>query len=666
MYAKFGQIEAAKYVFDKMPDRNGATWNTMLSAYVRVGSYPDAVSFFREMGDRQIEPSGYMIASLVTACSRSGNMAYGGFQIHGFVIKLGLLWDVYVGTALLHFYGVYGFASSAKRLFVEMPERNVVSWTSLMVAYQDNGDIGEVLDIYQHMRREGVGCNQNSFTTVISSCGLLENELLGYQVLAHVIKSGHETNVSVANSLISMFGSFCSIQDACYVFTNMIERDTISWNSMVTAYVHNELWEESLRCFCFMRRFHSELDSTTLSSLLSVFGTLDNLKWGTGIHGLVVKLGFDLDVCVCNTLLTMYSEAGKLIDAEEVFQGMPERDVISWNSVMAAYILDGKCLEGLRVLNCLLKKRKSMNYVTFASALAACSSSEFIAEGKIIHALVIMAGLHDNFIVGNALVTMYGKCRMLCEAKQVFQKMSKKDLVTWNALIGGYAENEEPGEAMKFFKLMRGGGPPANYITVVNVLGACLAPNALLIHGMPMHAYIILTGFESDDYVNNSLITMYAKCGDLNSSSYIFSRFLSKNPVTWNAMVAAHARCGDGEEALKLFVEMQRAVVHLDQFSLSAALAASANLAILEEGQQLHGLGTKLGFDSYLSVTNATMDMYGKCGEMDDVQKLLPESNMRSRLSWNILISAFARHENVRGQMDSHRIKKQPACSWVN
>ncbi|KAL7222712.1 hypothetical protein ACSBR1_024416 [Camellia fascicularis] len=251
-----------------------------------------------------------------------------------------------------------------------------------------------------------------------------------------------------------------------------------------------------------------------------------------------------------------------------------------------------------------------MNYVTFSSALAACSNPEFLVEGKIVHVLVIAVGLHDNLIVGNALVTMYGKCSMMCEAKQVFQKMSKQDLVTWNALIGGYAENEEPGEAVKFFKLMRGGCIPANYITIVNVLGAFSAPTALMIHGMPLHANI--------------------------------------NPVTWNAMVAANARHGDRENALKLFIEMQRAGVDLDQFSFSAALAASANLAILDEGQQLHGLATKLGFDSYLYVTNATMDMYGKCGELDDALKMLPKPNMRSRLSWNILISTFARHGSFR------------------
>lgn len=643
MYSKFGKIGAARYLFDTMPERNGASWSTMMSGYVRVGSYPDAVILFREMCDQESEPSGYLVASLVTACSRSMIMFFEGIQLHGFVLKIGLLWNVFVGSAFLHFYGTYGFVSGAKRLFQEMPERNVVSWTSLMTAYLDNGDPGEVINIYQQIKHEGVSCNQNTFTTTFCSCGLLEDELLGHQVLADVIKSGYENNVSVANSLISMFGSLCSIQDARYIFDNMIERDTISWNSVISAYAHNELCEESLRCFHLMRLAHGAINSTTLSAILSICGTLDNLRWGCGIQGLVVKLGFDLDVCVCNTLLTMYSETGKLEDAKELFQGMPEKDLISWNSMLSGYVLNGKCLDALKLLAELLNMGKGTNYVTYASALAACSNPELLVEGKIVHALVIMAGLDGNLIVGNALIAMYGQCNMMSEAKKVFQKMSKKDLVTWNALIGACAENEEPDEALKYFKLMRGGSISANYITIVNVLGAFSASSALIVHGMPMHAHIVHTGFELDDYVKNSLITMYAKCGDLSSSNYIFSQLADKNPVTWNAMVAANAHHGDGEKALKLFIEMQRSGVSLDQFSLSAALAASANLAILEEGQQLHCLATKLGFSSYLYIINSTMDMYGKCGEMDDVLKLLPEQKMRSRLSWNILISAFAR-----------------------
>ncbi|KAK2972029.1 hypothetical protein RJ640_005049 [Escallonia rubra] len=644
MYSRFGKIGAARHLFDEMPDRNKASWNTMISALVRAGMYPDAVNLFRDMRDAGNETNGFVIASVLTACSRADDMVHEGFQVHCLVMQIGLLDDVFVGTALLHFYGVYGIVSMSRRLFEEMPHRNVVSWTSLIVNYSDSGDPGEVMNIYKQMRREGVSCNPNTFTALISLHSSLGDELIGRQVLGHVIKSGLETEVSVGNSLVTMFGNFGHVQEACYVFDHMNKRDTISWNSMISAYAHNCLCEEALGCFYLMRRVYKYPDSTTLSTLLSVCGSVENLKWGRGIHGLVLKLGFHSDLCINNTLLTMYAEAGRYIDAEDLFQGMPERDLISWNSMMAGYVLEGKCLDALIVFSRLLQTRKTMNHVTFASALAACSTSGFVAEGKIVHALVFTAGLQDNRIVGNAIVTMYGKCGMMCYAKQVFQRMPEKESVTWNALIGGYAENEEPDQAIKLFMLMRKGGEPTNYITVVNVLGACSAPKELLKHGMPLHALIVLTGFESENYVKNSLITMYAKCGDLKSSNYLFNGLVNKNSVAWNAMVAANGHHGHWEETLRLFAEMQRVGVGFDQFSLSVALAASANLANLEEGQLLHSSAMKLGFASYLYVANAITDMYGKCGEIDDVLKMLPDPKVRPQLSWNILISAFARH----------------------
>ncbi|XVF82088.1 hypothetical protein PTKIN_Ptkin16aG0015900 [Pterospermum kingtungense] len=644
MYSKFGIVHYARCLFDNLSVRNDASWNTMMSGLVRVGLYGDAMLSFREMQSMGVRPSGFLVSSLITACDRSGCMFSQGIQVHGFVVKVGFLFDVFVGTCLLHFYGAYKRVFDEQILFEEMPERNVVSWTSLMFGYLDYGDFEKVIYLFQEMRKEEISCNENTFATVITACSLLGDEVLGLTVLCHVVKSGFEDKVSVANSLISMFGSLGRLKEACNVFSCMDERDTISWNSIISAHVQNGLCGESLRIFHRMRHVHKKINSTTLATLLSACSSIDNLKWGRGIHGLVFRFGLDTNICICNSLLGLYSEAGRLDDAEFVLKEMLETDLISWNSMMTCYLRGGRSLDAIKLLLKMLQMEKTINYVTFMTALAACSNSEFIDEGKILHALVILTGMHENLVVGNALVTMYAKSGMMVEAEKVFQMMSKRNEVTWNSLIGGYAENEEPDEAVKAFQLMREEGIKTDYITVSNVLGACLTPDDLLKRGMPIHAHIVSTGFGSNKYVQNSLITMYAKCGDLQSSNYIFDGLADKNSVSWNAIIAANAHHGLEEEVLKLIVKMRSAGIDVDQFSLSEGLAATAKLAVLEEGQQLHCLAVKLGFDSDAFVTNAAMDMYGKCGEMDDVLRILPQPFNRSRLSWNILISAFARH----------------------
>ncbi|KAJ9562647.1 hypothetical protein OSB04_007807 [Centaurea solstitialis] len=644
MYSKCGKLEDAWKVFDEMPQRNEATWNTMISAFVRVSSYQDAFDSFSRMRSQGFETSGFVVASLLTGCTSSGVMLLQGIQLHGLIVKNGLLDNnVYAGTVLLNFYSGYGFHLTARGIFEKMPEKNVVSWTSLMVGYSDVGSFMEVVDLYQEMRREDVGCNENTFTTVIASCGSLEYESLGLQVLGDVVKRGFDRDLSVANSLISMFGNVGRVRDACYVFDRMRVRDTVSWNAMISAYARNCWFTNSFNCFSSMRDGGADLDAITLSAVLSACGSMDDVVWGCAVHGLAVKLGFGSNLCLCNTLLGMYSESGRSDEMVRLFDEMPEKDSISWNSLIAGHVQEGEYLDALTVFVRMVRRRISVNHVTFASALSACSDPELSGKAEIVHGLVFTSGFCDNLIVGNALVTMYGKQKMMRKAEQVFERIPEKDLVTWNTLIGGYAGCEEPNRAIEAFNSMRKSNEPRNYITMVHMLGSCVDSDYLLSHGMALHSHVNITGFNSDDYVKNSLITMYGKCNDLEASVRIFDGFVNKAHVSWNAIVAVYAHHGNGEEALKRFSEMNKTGIRLDQFSFSAALAAAASLSGLEEGQQLHGLTVKSGFDSNQYVTTATLDMYAKCGEIDDVKKLLPEPNDRPRVLWNVLISGLAR-----------------------
>ncbi|PWA82854.1 tetratricopeptide repeat (TPR)-like superfamily protein [Artemisia annua] len=440
-----------------MPQRNEATWNTMISVLSRVGLYSDAFVLFGRMRDQGFEMSGFVIASLLTGCAGSGDMVDQGVQVHG--------------TALLNFYTKYGFYDSARGLFDEMPEKNVVSWTSLMVGHSDNGNFEEVVKA--------------------NECG-------------------YEYDLCVANSLISMFGNLGMVKEACYVFDGMSLHDTISWNSMISVY--------------------------------ALCDVMDDIIWGVAVHGLVHKLGLDLNLSLCNTLLGMYSEARRFKEMVKLFKEMPDKDLISWNSLIAGYA----------------------QYGDRASKQPDC--------WKCVS--------HD-----------VGEAKMMRKAERVFERMPERDLVTWNTLIGGYADCEETDQAIKLL--------------------CCFQSPAY--HGMPLHAHVIRSGLDLYDYVKNSLMTMYSKCKDLNSSTRIFDGLLNKDYVSWNAMVAANAHHGNGEQALKTFSEMIKSGILLDHFGFYAALAAAADLSTLEEGQR---------------------------------------SNTRAHVVWNILISAYARQESFQDAQD--------------
>ncbi|TXG71264.1 hypothetical protein EZV62_006199 [Acer yangbiense] len=339
-------------------------------------------------------------------------------------------------------------------------------------------------------------------------------------------------------------------------------------------------------------RFTSRPEPGNIMFYQKGFSQITREATGKALHGLCITGLLSLGVFLNNTLISMYSRFGCARAARHVFDEMRERNESSWNNMMSGlvrrlfeempntnvvswdFIMDGKCLDALKIFSNMLLKQKIVNYVSFTSALAACSDPELSFKAR------------------------------LFRLWRFLQDYTK---------IWSLATQYLPYEAVKAYKLMREKGLPVDYITIANVLGACLAPGNLLKHGMPIHAHIVLTGFESNKYVQNSLITMYAKCGDLNSSNYIFDGLANKNSVSWNAMIAANAHHGCGEEILKLISKMRCTGLELDQFSFSEGLAATAKLALLEEGQQLHGWQLNLPMQ-------------------------------RARMSWNILISVFARH----------------------
>jgi pentatricopeptide repeat protein len=626
-----------------MPERNNASWNTAISGCANFGLFNETVKLFKTMREENIELNGYVLASLVTLRDKWGSET-AGTPIHALVTKLGLMCNVYISTALLHLYGSHGLLFETQKLFHEMPERNVVSWTTFMASLSSNGCPQEALEAYRKMRWEGIASNHNSFATVFRACGLLENENLSLQILGHAVVSGFEKHVAVSNSVISLFGVLGRIRDAEKVFDRMETHDTISWNSIISLYSHMNLYLEAFKLFSDMRGNRFKPDATTISTLVSVCASLDHIKWGKGLHSLCTKNGLGNFASVTNTLINMYSTAGELGNAQFLFHEMPKKDIISWNTMISSLAHHCKWVDALLVLSELIRTKVWPDYTAFASLLAACMSPETLFHGRMVHALITQLSVQNNLSVGNALITMYGKCSCLREARFVFRTMPVHDVITYNAIIGCHVENESTEEAMEVFCQMRENNMKENYITVISLLGAFSRTAHLTNYGMPLHAYIISAGFESDIYVKNSLITMYAKCGDSKSSGFIFENMEAISTVSWNAIISAKTLLGQGEDAVRLFVDMIHSGNKLDQFSLSEGLAASSDLASLEEGQQIHGLSLKLGFDSEVHVLNATMDMYSKCGKMEEMLCLIPGKVKRPLQSWNILISAYARH----------------------
>ncbi|XP_031278989.1 putative pentatricopeptide repeat-containing protein At1g68930 [Pistacia vera] len=374
-----------------------------------------------------------------------------------------------------------------------------------------------------------------------------------------------------------------------------------------------------------------------------------------------------------NTILSTYSKSGKLSEMLNMFNTMPYRDGVSWNLLISGYASHGSVHEALKVYNLMLKDGLgNLNRITFSTMLILSSSEGYIDLGRQIHGQIVKLGFESYVFVGSPLVDMYAKmgfiydakwvfdgmtektvvmrntmitgllrCGLVEESKRLFCCMEEKDSISWTTMITGLITNGLEREAINLFREMRLGGFTIDQFTFGSVLTACGGLLALE-EGKQIHAYIIRTDYTGNVFVGSALVDMYCKCKNIKSAASVFKRMTRKNVVSWTAMLVGYGQNGYSEEAVRIFCEMQRNGIEPDDFTLGSVISSCANLASLEEGSQFHGRALVSGLISYVTVSNALVTLYGKCGSIEDSHQLFNEMNIRDEVSWTALVSGYA------------------------
>eukprot|EP00249_Psilotum_nudum_P016301 c25762_g3_i1 orf=3-899(-) len=236
---------------------------------------------------------------------------------------------------------------------------------------------------------------------------------------------------------------------------------------------------------------------------------------------------------------------------------------------------------------------------------------------------------------------MYAKCGSIVLARKVFDKMIKRDVISWTAMIGGYSQHGQVEEALKLFWQMQQESVKLDKIIFLCVLKACANLMALE-QGKRIHALIIKSGFESDAYVRSALIDMYAKCQSIHHACQMFNAVCNRDVVSWTAMIAGYVQHGHGENALKIFWQMQRESVKPDKVTFVSVLKACACAAALKHGKQIHAYAIKSGFELDITVGNTLIDMYAKCGSIEHAHEVFNKMLERNLVSWNVMICGYA------------------------
>lgn len=291
--------------------------------------------------------------------------------------------------------------------------------------------------------------------------------------------TGIEQNDYSGSKLVGMYAKSGSVTNACLVFEKIPRRNVISWNAMIRGYVEHGYWKEAIRIYNQMQTTGVLPDDLTFPFVLKACAGLGSLQQGKDIHDRIMRLGFESNVFVGTTLIDMYCKCRTVDVARQVFDGMSEKNVVSWTAMIVGYVQNGLAEEALELFRQMQLESIEPCVVTIAGVLPACAQLMALRQGKEMHNAILKFGFDTDDFVLCSLIDMYAKCGNLENACRVFDKMSQRNVVLWTAIIAGCAQNGNANEALRLFKQMQGVGLKPNALTVSSILPACAYLEAL-------------------------------------------------------------------------------------------------------------------------------------------------------------------------------------------
>ncbi|ERN16509.1 hypothetical protein AMTR_s00031p00067070 [Amborella trichopoda] len=508
MYLKLGRFSDADKLFYCLPSPNLVSWTAMITGYAKSGQELKALSLFFKMRFSGLEPNQFGFVGVLIACSKILGLELGK-QIHGLTLKMGFFSHVYVCNALIDFYVKCGSIVSAQLVFDKMGCRDLVSWNTVISGLAQGSKATCAFRCFRDMMEDGFLADQFSLSTLLMASTKVYSRERGKQVHAYALRAGFESSLSVNNALIGFYTKFGSIKEAANVFEKMGKRDVISWTGMLSGYSQHGLIDmamhlfkkmpeknlisynalvaglaqncrgyQALKLFIEMVENGMELSGFTLTSVANACAMESAVEGCKQIHGFVMKSGFlGSSSCIGGALTDMYAKCGQMDDAQNLFDRLEHRDSIPWTSIMTGYARNGQPEKALSLFSKLYddeddderdKERgdddgegdierecgSSIDEIAFATILGVCGTLGFHEMGKQLHSLVIRNGFSSDRGVANAILTMYGKCDNLKDARKLFNLIPQHNLVSWNAFILLYVLHRLGGQALTIFREM--------------------------------------------------------------------------------------------------------------------------------------------------------------------------------------------------------------------
>lgn len=623
-------------------------------------------------------------------------------RVHSHIEKYSLEFTSDLSEYVVESFVRCGGLRDANRVFQGLQNRTARCWAALVSGYSKTHQSQEVLRLLFWMRQEGTQPNKQIFISALKACGSLHNLEGGKHIHAEALMYGLDSDLVVGTCLVDMYAKCGCISEAENVFHSMPLRDPVLWTTMIGAYVQCGQASNALQLYVQLQEQGESPDAWTYATVVQACGMLSekevtdslsscvgSLQKGKAIHAYIREIGYLSDAFVGSSLISLYSKYNSIVDAQIVFDSLLPNDVVLWNTMLAGYVLQDMSKSALELYVRMLEEGVSPDDRTFVGVLQACGSlaekggpmletiveANALQKGKALHSEALRAGNASDVFVGNALISMYGKCGSVEDATTAFYSCSQRNVVSWNTMLTELLQNGHAERTLQLYDKMLGEGVTPDSRTFISIVQACgvLADEVdigltgvhfkspvFLQKGKVIHAEAWWRGYDSNNFLGSTLISLYGNCGAIAEAEIVFNRVSNDNVVLWNAMLAGYVTQELAEEAFILYDQMSQAAVSPDGYTFVNMLQVCGQLAEKEEARTAHGQLLKLQslqkgkaihaeslqkhYSSNLFVLNALVAFYGRCGSIVDAENIFGALLQCDIVSWNALLSAYVQH----------------------
>ncbi|XP_011656423.1 putative pentatricopeptide repeat-containing protein At3g25970 [Cucumis sativus] len=440
MYAKLQEIEDSYKVFNTMTEVNVVSWNAMITGFTSNDLYLDAFDLFLRMMGEGVTPDAQTFIGVAKAIGmlRDVNKAK---EVSGYALELGVDSNTLVGTALIDMNSKCGSLQEARSIFNShfITCRFNAPWNAMISGYLRSGFNEKALELFAKMCQNDIYLDHYTYCSVFNAIAALKCLSLGKKVHARAIKSGLEVNyVSISNAVANAYAKCGSLEDVRKVFNRMEDRDLISWTSLVTAYSQCSEWDKAIEIFSNMRAEGIAPNQFTFSSVLVSCANLCLLEYGQQVHGIICKVGLDMDKCIESALVDMYAKCGCLGDAKKVFNRISNADTVSWTAIIAGHAQHGIVDDALQLFRRMVQLGVEPNAVTFLCVLFACSHGGLVEEGLQYFKLMKKTyGLVPEMEHYACIVDLLSRVGHLNDAMEFISRMPvEPNEMVWQTLLG--------------------------------------------------------------------------------------------------------------------------------------------------------------------------------------------------------------------------------------